>query len=271
MKKLLLLFIPLMFFFGCEPDEESENNNNEEQSIVGVWKDGGGTLTMDTSVLNFVLSVELNPLLFDYDGCDNQVSLNLLMQPWIDDMIFDIIGNQGWVNYSGPGELFFQDYEWVDDYVLTDPSNNKYEYIYLDENHPFRKCLVSEMLVFNENGTWSYMSSPNDFIINDWWLSEGLETHIEDWAIGFGATDSLLNSFDDPLIPIPGDVVDLGFETTRSGIWSIINNTLTLTCFDPNGEPMNSLSYNFTVNGDDLTIDLSLVGNEVYISTWERQ
>ena len=110
----------------------------------------------------------------------------------------------------------------------------------------------------------------NDFIINDWWLSEGLETHIEDF-IGFGATDSLLNSFDDPLIPIPGDVVDLGFETTRSGIWSIINNTLTLTCFDPNGEPMNSLSYNFTVNGDDLTIDLSLVGNEVYISTWERQ
>ena len=35
MKKLLLLFIPLMFFFGCEEEEESANLDS---NLFGAWK-----------------------------------------------------------------------------------------------------------------------------------------------------------------------------------------------------------------------------------------
>ena len=41
MKKLLLLFIPLILFFGCEPAGESENNNGEGNNTtnqyIGSW------------------------------------------------------------------------------------------------------------------------------------------------------------------------------------------------------------------------------------------
>ena len=41
MKKLLLLFIPLILFFGCEPAGESENNNcegnNTTNQYIGNW------------------------------------------------------------------------------------------------------------------------------------------------------------------------------------------------------------------------------------------
>ncbi len=46
MKRLLLLFIPLMFFFGCEVFEEEEGNAANECLLYGSWSldyiEGGG-------------------------------------------------------------------------------------------------------------------------------------------------------------------------------------------------------------------------------------
>tara|TARA_B100001250_G_scaffold398843_1_gene407575 strand:- start:44 stop:457 length:414 start_codon:yes stop_codon:yes gene_type:complete len=35
MKKLLFLFIPLVFFFSCEPDDD---NSNLDNNLFGAWK-----------------------------------------------------------------------------------------------------------------------------------------------------------------------------------------------------------------------------------------
>ncbi len=51
MKKLLLLFIPLVFFFGCdneEVNEEVDNFSKIPEEILGYWKENSRTVDVLT-------------------------------------------------------------------------------------------------------------------------------------------------------------------------------------------------------------------------------
>ena len=61
MKKLLLLFIPLLFFIGCEEeDNNDDNSNNSTTCLEGVWRMQSMDVSAYDSLLCFCISLTVS-------------------------------------------------------------------------------------------------------------------------------------------------------------------------------------------------------------------
>ena len=92
MKRLLLLFVPLVFFFGCEDvtnDEISEELALDTE-LFGIWYRAGGVF-FDTSVNNWAevpavsLSFSSNGKCFESLSWQNAVVTNCTYNWWVQD------------------------------------------------------------------------------------------------------------------------------------------------------------------------------------------
>ena len=97
-----------------------------------------------------------------------------------------------------------------------------------------------EIITFYENGTYSYQVSPTI-----WQYDGDCSASTDAGNIG--------DTF--PQIPMQP------FVECSTGSWSSAGNMLTI----------NGFTFNTLIDGDNLTLDRSLIGSAVDITTWERQ
>ena len=204
MKKLLLLFIPLMFLFSCEVFEGDEE---ADESIVGTWRDNiQGGWVVNSIIESYDCYIPMN------EGPTPEViGYNIVLE----NPNYELFNS-----HDGSGNVSTCGIAW------------------LNEDSYLNFFISAENLTIYENGSWSYQTSPIS-------LEE-----INDLNVG--------------------DIINQGsqgaFQSINSGVWSKADNTLTLTTID--GE---SFDFSILIDGNNLTLDRSLIANEAYITTWEKQ
>ena len=108
MKRLLLLFLPLVFFFGCE--EEENNNDNPDYSnypdlIIGEWEITAIQTQIITSITEIdpvygpqtpitisMDTIEYTPFSWTFSNSTTQIppqATNSLIDQWLDDECYD--------------------------------------------------------------------------------------------------------------------------------------------------------------------------------------
>jgi hypothetical protein len=271
-KRLLLLFIPLIFFFGCDPDDDDAmltyncinddcfaeeggqygtledclsvcgNNTGENtQNIVGVWKDDFDSniiITLsegDCPMWVFPETFPNDPLYFYCVDTSYFESINYLL-------FHNNTGNNWAMGsaYCGNGE--------INNPILICDAND------YSDNSPYQ--WYSEILTIYENNEWSYSVVSMCFNLYEPY------SVIQESCENATTYPSGLDPLEIALAPISSSEP---YANIKEGTWVAEGGLLKLTSSDGT---LHVFAYEF--DGGSLTLDQSLNGQVEYITVWEQ-